>query len=112
LVRRDGSHRAATQECPDFLNAERRDAAVQHRMAVGADRPQVLHRIDCVLTAYFGERAEMVDVDVTVGHLAIRLPEAETADRAARPVRLDTLAASLRVPLVGVDRDAADRSLN
>src|SRR5262245_61739159 len=99
-----------TQELPHVFNTERGDAAVQDRMAVRADRTKIRNRVHDVLTADLGQRAKMVDVDVTLGDLPVHRPETEPADAAACAVYLDALPTGFQVALVGVYQHPANGS--
>src|SRR5262245_55472836 len=80
-------------------------------MAVRADRPQLLDRIDLVLAADLGQRPQVVDVDVSFSHLTVPRSEVEAANAAAGAVGFDAPPPGFRVSLVGVDRDAGNSAL-
>ena len=78
---------------------------MQYRMTVRAHRPQVLGRIDLVLTADLRQRAKMVDMDEAIGHRTIGGTEGEPADDAGGAVLGDAELPGTGITLVGVDRD-------
>src|SRR5439155_6887382 len=84
---------------------------MQDRVAVWTDRPQVLDRIDYRLAPDFGQRPDVVDVDIPVRLGAVYRPEAEPADAAGGAVGRDAPPAGLRVALIGVDQNPIPRPL-
>src|SRR5439155_12067566 len=64
-------------EIPQLLDAKDRLPAVQHRMAVGTYWQQVRERIDGVRPAGLGQRADVADVDVPLGHRPVHRAEIE-----------------------------------
>ena len=75
---------------------------VQHRMAVGADRPQVAHRIHTIRAVDFAEWLEMVNVNESLAHRTVHLAEIDFADRATGAVVLHAFISSCTISLVGV----------
>jgi hypothetical protein len=51
------------EQLPDRFDAPARTTEMDHRVAVRAYRAQVGHWINLMLAAFFGQRAEVVDVN-------------------------------------------------
>jgi hypothetical protein len=78
---------------------------VDHSVAVGAHRAQILYRGDLVSAPDLGQRLEMVDVDKALADFAVSLREVEAAYAAGVAVVVDTALGRLTATLVGVHGD-------
>ena len=90
---------------PQLLNGYNCDVAVNHCVAVRANRTQIGNRVNLILSANLGQCLEMVDVNKAAAKLAIRSLEIEAANRTPATVVLNALLACLRIALVAVDGD-------
>jgi len=71
-------------------------------MAIGADRPKILHRIDDILAADFRRWSQVVNVNESIGSSSVYGLEAEPTDTAAIAVMLDAPTTSFRITFVSV----------
>lgn len=78
---------------------------MQHRMAVGANRDQVLDRIDLVLLADLGERNPVVNICEAPTHPAIDGFKVDRASRTAEAMVLAKLLSGAGVSLVAIGSD-------
>ena len=83
------SHRRILNMRLQFLNRERRVLAMEHGMAVRADRPEVNHRIDLVFASDRGQRNQMVRVNKTHAKLAKFHFEGKTTDGTGRSAMIN-----------------------
>lgn len=85
---------------------------MQDRVTVRTDWPQVFDRINDIRAVDLRQRAEVMDVDETFGHVPVHVTEAEPADATSRAVCVDALTARVRVALVSIHRDRTHCPLN
>ena len=81
---------------PQLLNGYNCDVAVNHRVAVRANRTQIGNRVNLILSANLEQCFEMVDVNKAAAKLAIHSLEIEAANRTSATVVLNALLACLR----------------
>jgi hypothetical protein len=72
-------------------------------MAVRAHWPEILMGVHKVLGTNLGQWTEMMDMNVAIGNLSIRLAEVKAANAAFGTMHLQAPTAGLRVSLVCVD---------
>jgi hypothetical protein len=103
---------AATKSASQLGDSERGPLAVQHRVAVRADGPKVLNRIDLIVTAQIREFPQVVDIDEFVTDGAIGAGKVEAADNAVMPPIRKARVASAGVALVPVDHHSLGGSFS
>ncbi len=84
---------------------------MHHRMAVRAQRDQILYRIKLVLGADRTQGNDVVDMDEPLGNLAINQSEVEFARSANRIVVINACGPSLSATLIGINLDLSDGAL-
>lgn len=75
---------------------------MKHRVAVGANRPQISDRIDRALALGFRHRSHVMHVDEAIAEPLIPLGELKSTDEATAAEVRNAPASGLGISLVGV----------
>ena len=91
------------QHSLDFFNGVRRIPAVDDGVTVGANGPQVCHRVNFILCANVRQLPQMVNVDEACVDLPVPFAEIEFADTAPRSMMSDALLPRFWITLIRID---------
>ena len=107
----DASSLGRSEDGAQLLDIVRWLSFVEHRVAVGANRHQVLDRVQPVALPKRGERSFVVNVDEAFADLAVSLLKINIAHGAPCPVMANACEAGSAVALVPVHTNAFDGAL-
>jgi len=97
---------------PNLVDRPTFTAEVDYRVAVGADRAQIVDWVYGICFANLGKRFEMVDVDESFRDRTVNRPEVAITNRTYGSVEGDASGPRFRVPLVCVDNNPSRGPLN